>query len=97
MRTKRVPLIFLPGPVMAGYSVTVQSKSNDYEGNDIAISETFQGDGRGMEQVEEVLNSSPKPWHDFLGCQVEVDFGKGPAKRILSVNFGVLFLEEEIL
>lgn len=90
----RIPLIFLPGPVQAAHTVTVRAKSNDYQGADFEVIQSFDSDGRGMVQVEEMMNLFYSRWHQVLGCEIGIDFGKGSIKRVLNERFGVLSLEE---
>lgn len=73
------PTILLPGPIMAGYTVTISS-STSWAGNDISKSVTLQGDGAGQSQVVKYLQDNYSDWHAYLGEEISVDYGKGPNK-----------------
>jgi hypothetical protein len=96
MRSKRhtIPgMIFLPGPVVAAYTVTVTGRTNDYAGRDIEVEQSFAGDGRGEAQVIEAMNDDYSRWYPLVGEEITIDYGRGSIKRVLAERFGELFFD----
>ena len=91
-RRQTYPQILLPGPIQRSAPVEVRGSSSRPDGTDFELVMTFDSDGRGLEQVTEQLQLFYSRWHDVLGEEITIDFGKGKIRRVLDEQFGEFFL-----
>jgi hypothetical protein len=79
-----------PGPFVARHEVVVSGETTMPNEVDVAFELRFEGDGRGVAQVLDELQAARerlKLWR-FIGCEVVVEWGRGPVRYVLGDERG---------
>jgi hypothetical protein len=91
-RYHHIAQIFLPGSLIRAYSITLSASTEDWDGSDISIERTFEGNGSATE-VTDYLNAHHGEWAPYVGCEIGIDYGKGKMRRTLGERWGELTVE----